>query len=199
MGFDATGAAVPVRTGFEGNRLRLRFGGGPAAFPMEFPAIAATGDTLDTWWSTGIQRRIVCENEPVDCFRVRNARGPAFDLSKKAFPEATETEDNRTDAARHCVWNGLMTEGTHRGFAQRMAAAHEIDGRANPGWSRDAQLMDEYKNKTGVQVGLRNEGAPRLIESTCLHYGREARIVPEPDTIDLTNPYGVDVIALRHP
>jgi hypothetical protein len=59
--------------------------------------------------------------------------------------------------------------------------------------------MDEYNNKTGVRVGLRNEGSPGNIETTCVRYGKEARIVPEPDTIDLTNPDGIDLIALRHP
>ncbi|MFB7470313.1 LGFP repeat-containing protein [Kitasatospora sp. NPDC056184] len=198
LGFDSTGAAVPVRASLDGNRLRLHLGDA-AAYPIAFPAVAARGDALDQWWSTGVQQRSVCEGEPYDCYRVRNARGPAFNLSKAAFPEATETDDNRIDAARHCIWNGLMTEGANRGFAERMAAAHERDGQANPDWTRNAQLMDEYNNRTGVQVGLRNEGAPAAIESTCLRYGREARIVPEPDAIDLTNPYGTDLIALRHP
>lgn len=198
IGFDSTGAAVPVQANFEGNRLRLQLGDA-TAYPIEFPAIAARGGTLDEWWSTGIQQRSVCESEPYDCYRVHNARGPAYNLSKDAFPGAAGTEDNRIDAARHCIWNGLMTEGANRGFAERMAAAHERDGKANPDWTRNAELMDEYNNKTGVQVGLRNEGAPAAIESTCLQYGREARIVPEPETIDLTNPYGIDLIALRHP
>lgn len=198
LGFDAMGAAVPVQASFEGNRLRLRLGDS-TAFPVEFPAIAAKGNALEEWWSTGIKQRLVCESEPYDCFRVRNARGPAFNVSKDAFTDTGSTEDNRVDAARHCIWNGLMTEGANQGFAQRMAAAHEMDGSVKPGWSRNAQLMDEYNNKTGVRVGLRNEGSPGNIETTCVRYGKEARIVPEPDTIDLTNPDGIDLIALRHP
>lgn len=130
MGFDATGAPVPVQSSFEGHKLRLQLGDS-IAYPIEFPAIAAAGDALDAWWSTRVQQRMTCENEPYDCYRVRNARGPAFDLSKQAFPEATETDGNRIDAARHCIWNGL-TEGANQGFAERMATAHERDGRANP-------------------------------------------------------------------
>lgn len=107
-------------------------GGEAGRPPIAFPVIAAKGEALDQWWSTGIEQRSVCESEPYDCFRVRNARGPAFDLSKNALPEATETDDNRIDAARHCIWNGLMTEGANQGFAQRMAGAHELDGEANP-------------------------------------------------------------------
>ncbi|MFE2085577.1 LGFP repeat-containing protein [Streptomyces scopuliridis] len=198
MGFDATGAAVPVRATFEGNRLRLQLGSS-TALPIEFPAIATKGGAVDKWWSSGTEQRKVCALEPHDCVRVRNANGPAQDLAKKAFPDTTDTEDNRVDAARHCIWNGLMTEGSNRGFAERMAAAHETDGKSSPGWHRNGALMDEYNNKTGVQVGLRNEGSPGTIQSTCLRYGQEARIVPEPDTIDLTNPSGIDLIALRHP
>lgn len=197
MGFDATGAAVPVRATFEGNKMRLQLGSS-TAFPIEFPAIATNGGAVDKWWSSGAEQRKVCALEPHDCVRVRNANGPAQDLAKNAFP-GTGTEDNRVDAARHCIWNGLMTEGANRGFAQRMAAAHETDGKSSPGWHRNGALMDEYNNKTGVQVGLRNEGSPGTIQSTCLRYGQEARIVPEPETIDLTNPNGIDLIALRHP
>ncbi len=198
MGFDASGASVPVQTSFEGNRLRVQLGNS-TAYPIEFPMIAAKGDALEEWWSLGAEQRLTCHDEPYDCARVRNARGPAYNLSKEAFPEATETDDNRIDAARHCIWNGLMTEGANQGFAQRMARAHELDGRKNPDWTPNAQLMDVYNNKTGVQVGLRNEGSPENITSTCIRYAQEARIVPEPDTIDLTNPDGIDLIALRHP
>lgn len=47
--------------------------------------------------------------------------------------------------------------------------------------------------------GLRNEGSPGNIESNCLRYAQEARIVPVSDTIDLTKANGIDLIALRHP
>ncbi|MFF8914867.1 DUF6973 domain-containing protein [Streptomyces sp. NPDC015032] len=120
-------------------------------------------------------------------------------MAKAAFPDTTDTENNRVDATRHCIWNGLMAKGANRGFAERMATAHEIDGKSKPGWHRNGALMDEYNNKTDVQVGLRNEGSPGTIQSTCLRYGQEAQLVPEPDTIDLTNPNGIGLIALRHP
>ncbi|MEV6077590.1 hypothetical protein AB0L80_21125 [Streptomyces sp. NPDC052069] len=59
--------------------------------------------------------------------------------------------------------------------------------------------MDTYNSKTGVAVGLRNEGSPRNIASTRIRYAQGARVVPAAEAIDLTNPNGVYLIALRHP
>ncbi|MGO4205327.1 hypothetical protein AB4Z09_27030 [Rhodococcus sp. TAF43] len=211
FGFDANGQLVPVQTSLNGNRMSLQFGSG-GTYPTEAVSIAGGGNVLDEWWNTGIQQRQVCEQNPYDCARVRNARGPAYDLSVEAFPDTHNlipplpgktqwrpaTEDNRVDAARHCMWNGYMTEGANSDFARQMAGAHELDGRAKPGYKLNGELMDRFNNETGVHVGLRNEGDPDNIGSTCIQYAKNAPIV-DPSTIDLSNPNHNSLIALLHP
>ncbi|MBT1258277.1 LGFP repeat-containing protein [Rhodococcus erythropolis] len=212
LGFDANGQLVSTQANVSGNELSLQFNG-TGAYPINSYAIATKATFIDEWWSTGVQQKQVCESNPYDCARVRNARGPAYDKSVEAFPDThnlippppgeTEwlpaTEDNRVDAARHCMWNGLMTEGANADFAEQMNAAHERDGRASPHWDLKGEKMDVYNNKTGVHVGLRNEGDVDNLMATCVQYARDARIVPDPSTIDLSNPNANDLIALRHP
>lgn len=211
MTVDQAGNLVATTTQVIGNELVVNLGNA-IAYPLQSLTVAAGGDTLDQWWSTGVQQKQVCEANPYDCIISRNARGPANNQSVDAFPDThfleavTDTnpkgakrEDNRVDAARHCIWNGLMTEQANRDFAQQMANAHEADGRANPAWNAEGELMDEYNNETGQQLGLRNEDNSGAIISNCIQYARDARLVPDPSTIDLSNDSGNDLIALRHP
>ncbi|WP_338021031.1 LGFP repeat-containing protein [Rhodococcus sp. YH1] len=197
---DAGGQLVNVQVSASGAEITYQFA--PfTAFPIQSVSDSVTeapgkiADQVQRWWGTGIQQRQVCEANPVDCMRAKPYVDVSIKQAKEAFPERNGEEDNRTDAARHCMWMGYSTERANADFARQMGTAHELDV---PG-SEEAGMMDRYNNKTGIDVGLRNEDNPDGIHTTCVQYAREARIVPDPRTIDLSNPNTNDLIALRHP
>lgn len=119
-----------------------------------------------------------CYQNFYDCKRSRDNRDKeiAEEESVGAFPG--DQESTRADAARHCIWQGLMTESANLNFAEQMGAAHEMDGDADdspdtPG----GKDMDLFNNNTGREIGRNNEGNRDAIISQCIALARSAQRV----------------------
>ncbi|WP_376746555.1 DUF6973 domain-containing protein, partial [Corynebacterium dentalis] len=132
----------------------------------------------DTWQhQMGPLGRTVCATNPIDCRRSESARTDAIDRAVAEYPEDKEdTNDNRLDAARHCIWSGLMTERANAEFAEEFAEAHEED---KPGTSAQYR-MDTYNNYTGRALGLRYEDRGDELQDVCAGYSHSAVIGPQP-------------------
>lgn len=135
-----------------------------------------------------------CLLNPVDCSRSQSSPQKAVDESKKAFPESQNEFDNRLDAARHCIWQGLMTEMANQDFAKRMGYAHEID---SPSPTPGPRKMDEHNNDIGQAIGLQNEGNQQAIIDQCITKATSAAIVPDMDTIADLSAYAGQLVAMR--
>jgi len=150
----------------------------------------AISNGWEDWKELGPRERTICSNDPIQCNRGRSAWGDANRRSVAEYPNMP-TINNRPDAARHCIWQGLTTERANAAFAEAMAEAHELD-KPSQGRPQD-DAMDRYNNITGREVGLRLEGNGDEVQNVCIRYSHEARIVQTPPT---SNPNGVDLVIL---
>lgn len=150
----------------------------------------AISNNWEDWKELGPRERTICANDPVQCKRGRSAWGDAHRVSEGAYPGMAAL-NNRPDAARHCIWQGLTTERANASFAEAMAEAHELD---KPGARPEEDAMDYYNNITGREVGLRLENRGDEIQSVCVRYSHEAHIVDWPPA---SNPNGVDLVILH--
>lgn len=141
----------------------------------------------------GPHEQTVCSTNPIDCARSQDAVVTANTEANRYFDSAN-TEDNKTDAARHCIWQALTTISANSDFALKLGDAHEIDNvkEARP----DAIAMDKHNNGTGRGVGLRNEGNPQAAIAECVTLAREAVFVKNPFMQDLSK-YDGKLIIIR--
>ncbi|MET8777628.1 hypothetical protein ABZV58_21710 [Nocardia sp. NPDC004654] len=141
----------------------------------------------------GYNEQDVCINNPIDCKKSNDSRDRdlAWEESAKAFPG--DAESTRQDAARHCIWQALMTESTDADFAKRMADAHEKD---QPSRLHGSKQMDEWNNHTGRELGERLEGNRQAIIDTCIRYAQDAKLV-DPNNMDYNNVDGTTLVILK--
>ncbi|WP_168703729.1 DUF6973 domain-containing protein [Gordonia paraffinivorans] len=152
--------------------------------PGRVPAVGdpdENGNIDGTYWlptgydNLGRNEQSACSTNPYDCSRAQSSPQIANRESQKYFPGPTV--DNRSDAARHCIWMASTTEKANSGFAAEIGNAHEMDGGdGNP----DSHAMDEHNNQVGRDVGLRHEGDEAGLISECVTLAREAPVVPKP-------------------
>ncbi|MEJ9078414.1 hypothetical protein WKY82_08330 [Gordonia malaquae] len=138
-----------------------------------------------------------CKWNPYDCKRSFSAgdKEMAESESIKYFPlDRYSSGDSQQDAARHCIWQGLMTESSNADFAEKMANAHEIDKPSGEA----AGTMDMYNNVTGRAIGLRNEGNRAAIISQCVDAARKAQFW-DPKKGPAPAPNGEGLIYIRRP
>ncbi|MEJ6014560.1 hypothetical protein WG936_12030 [Corynebacterium sp. H127] len=158
----------------------------------------AVGDLYSKWETKlGDTERSFCKKEWNDCRRVflDGAISRAEELGKSI---ASPPFDNEGDAARHCAWQGLMTESADSAFAERMGNAHEVDHPVAPeGEFTDGQVsgMDAYNNITGRAVGLRREGNQDAVIADCRDYAKHARLTSDPGAEQQHD--GSDLIVLK--
>ncbi|MEV0030586.1 hypothetical protein [Nocardia sp. NPDC050793] len=141
----------------------------------------------------GYNEQDVCMDNPFDCKKSNDSgdRDIAWTESAKAFPG--DAESTRQDAARHCIWQALMTESTDADFAKRMADAHEKD---QPSKLHGSKQMDEWNNHTGRELGERLEGNRQAIIDTCIRYAQDAKLV-DPNNMDYNNVDGTTLVILK--
>lgn len=143
----------------------------------------ALGDIPDKWNETLREtERSTCRNEWNDCRRVFQAEA-AGRAEALGVSIADPAFDNEGDAARHCAWQGLMTESANAAFAERMGNAHEADHTVDPGGeftNEQVSGMDAYNNITGRGVGLRYEGNGDGVINQCREYALHARLTSNP-------------------
>ncbi|MGW9567048.1 LGFP repeat-containing protein [Prescottella equi] len=192
LAIDANNNLVQVNSTVTGNELNYQFSA-PPAYPVK-SFMQSVSKRVDKFWDLGVNERNTCEVNPYDCYRSRNVKDAADEAASAAFPNAAGTEDNKLDAARHCIWMGRTTEAANFDFAEDIGNAHESDW---PG-SVYAGRMDVYNNVTGRYVGLRHEGNPSNIDYWCIQYAQNAQIIPEPPA-GMLNEEANDLIALRDP
>lgn len=198
---------VPYRMSYSvsGNEISIRYLGEryPAIstrdLAMDSPKVVdgkAVGDYWDAWWHRlGPNERERCELEWNDCRRtftlVDDAEAFGFELTPNPY-------DNEGDAGRHCLFQATLTEAANRGFAARMAQAHEEDHRTPTGAEFSAEqtaAMDNYNNFTGQELGLRLEGNGSDIKGVCRRYAFEARVSADPAS-EVQNG-GTDLVVLK--
>ena len=150
----------------------------------------AISNGWEDWKELGPTERDTCAADPIQCKRAKSAWKDAVSRSTAEYP-GKDSINNRVDAARHCIWQGLTTERANASFAEAMAEAHELD-KPSEGRPQD-DAMDRYNNATGRQVGLRLENQGDKVQNVCIRYSHEARIVDPPPT---SNPNGIDLIIL---
>ncbi len=183
---------VPVQVSVDGSELSYEFG------PLGALPVTAISDTVDQYnplQRIGFETLLVCNANPYDCTRAGPAYFEANKISEEVYGENTPGGDNRKDALRHCVWIAQTTERANQSFAQDVGFAHEIDKPSGAA----AAVMDHYNNQTGEHVGLRNEGDMPGVNSTCIQYAADARIVPDPldPNFDSTNYSKNDLIIIH--
>lgn len=158
----------------------------------------ALGDIPDKWHETlGETERSTCRNEWNDCRRVFHAEA-AGRAEALGVSIADPAFDNEGDTARHCAWQGLMTESANAAFAERMGNAHEADHTVDPGGeftNEQVSGMDAYNNITGRGVGLRYEGNGDGVINQCREYALHARLTSNPAQEQQRD--GSDLIVLK--
>ncbi|MGL4304954.1 MAG: DUF6973 domain-containing protein, partial [Mycobacteriaceae bacterium] len=142
----------------------------------------------------GENEQNACSSNPYDCWRSRNDAPVANAESVKYLASIDgSTTDNRIDAARHCIWQGLTTESSNAGFAQTIGDAHEKDGGDG---TPPSHAMDIHNNGVGRNIGIRNERDRAAIINQCVTLARNAPIIPNPQLTDLS-PYSGQLIIIK--
>ncbi|RGP48603.1 hypothetical protein AWH04_25920 [Rhodococcus erythropolis] len=142
-------------------------------------------DRIDAYDDLGPNEQAACDSNYFYCFNVsrRGADSVPWDESEKYFPdsEGYNGVDDRRDAARHCIWMGMMTAWSTETYARTFADAHETDSPSapsDPAYSQASRDMDFYNNETGIAVGLRHDDDTAGIINECVTRARAATKIP---------------------
>ena len=202
--FDANSNGISPNVSTAGNQVIYDFGQ-PAALPVHaVHLVSADSEDYNPYYRIGPAVSARCSLEPFDCSRSIRAWFDSDAQSKAHYPGRLDSNgkakyfDDRLDADRHCMWQGMTTEAANAAFAKRLGNAHEEDGEnSDPPQSSGALEMDQYNNITGRAVGLRHEGDVSGIITECNMYADVARITT-PDKFG-SNEFENDLVALNGP
>ena len=139
---------------------------------------------IDKFNDLSLAEQNACAFNPRQCISAQRhgAESLPWSESEKYFPDSkgyTGADDKR-DAARHCIWMGMMTAWGDESFARDMARAHEDSDQAStdPVYARASRRMDEWNNETGIAVGLRHDDDTPAIIADCVTKARRATYIP---------------------
>ncbi len=90
----------------------------------------------------------------LDKFRDVQRYGGEASVWAAAYPFGdTSTNENKTDAARHCYWNAITAAEYSSTVAIEASTAYEVSNLGDTGYGRNSICMDMHNNAKGASIG----------------------------------------------